>query len=403
MSKFFKIVAPLAVLGLGLGTYALLGAFKPEPEKREDGPRPVTVFVETIVPADIDLKVATQAEVRSRIAIDLVAQVSGRIASVSSEFTEGGSFGPGETLVAIEEIDYRLALSQAEARVAEAEVGVEVALADADVARKQLRNTKNPSALALKKPQVAQAKASLIAANADLEQARVNLERSLVSLPFEGRITKTYVDLGQFVAAGTPLGQAFATDRVELRLPIKYDQLSALGLPIGFIAEEGGGRGVDISANIGGLEQHWQGKLVRLDASIDSDTRLIYAIAVVEDPYGKNSSQHGMPLAVGLYVDAVIQGRSIQQALRIPRSALRAGDTVYVVNKEGLLNIRSVGVTHSSPDFAVIHKGLNPGEQVIVSTIRNPLQGMAVQAGERPATGVVDGTAGGDSTSNGQG
>ncbi|MBE9537661.1 MAG: efflux RND transporter periplasmic adaptor subunit [Proteobacteria bacterium] len=400
MNKLVRIVAPLAVLGLGLGTYALLAAFKPEPEKREEGPRPVTVFVETIVPADIALKVVTQAEVRSRIAIDLVAQVSGRIASVSSEFTEGGSFRPGETLVAIEDIDYRLALSQAEARVAEAEVGVEVALADADVARKQLRNTKNPSALALKKPQVAQAKASLIAAKADLEQARVNLDRSRVSLPFEGRITKTYVDLGQFVAAGTPLGQAFATDRVELRLPIKYDQLSALGLPIGYIAEEGGGRSVDIFANIGGLEQRWQGKLVRMDASIDSDTRLIYAIAVVEDPYGKNSSQHSMPLAGGLYVDVVIQGRSIQKALRIPRSALRAGDTVYVVNKEGLLNIRSVDVIHSSPDFAVIHEGLNPGEQVIVSTIRNPLQGMAVQASERPAREVVGG---GSSKDNGQG
>ncbi len=403
MSKLVRIVAPLVVLGLGLGTYALLGVFKPEPEKREESPRPVTVFVEAIVTADVDLKVATQAEVRSRIAIDLVAQVSGRIASVSSEFTEGGSFRPGETLVAIEDIDYRLALSQAEARVAAAEVGVEVALADADVARKQLRNSKNPSPLALKKPQVAEAKAGLIAAEADLEQARVNLQRSLVSLPFEGRIAKTYVDLGQFVAAGTPLGQAFATDRVELRLPIKFDQLSALGLPIGYIAEAGGGRAVDIFANIGGLEQRWQGKLVRMDASIDTNTRLIYAIAVVEDPYGKNRSQHGMPLAVGLYVDVVIQGRSIQQAMRIPRSALRAGDTVFVVNKEGLLNIRSVGVTHSSPDFAVIHEGLNPGEQVIISTIRNPLQGMAVQVNERPSGGVVGGMAPGDSSGNGQG
>jgi hypothetical protein len=139
-----------------------------------------------------------------------------------------------------------------------------------------------------------------------------------------------------------------------------------------------------------------------MDASIDSDTRLIYAIAVVQEPYGKNRSQHGMPLAVGLYVDAVIRGRSIQQAMRIPRSALRAGDTVYVVNNEGLLNIRRVGVTHSTPDFAVIHEGLNPGEQVIVSTIRNPLEGMAVQANKRPSPGGgIVGEAG--SVGNGQG
>jgi hypothetical protein len=101
-----------------------------------------------------------------------------------------------------------------------------------------------------------------------------------------------------------------------------------------------------------------------------------------------------MPLAVGLYVDTVIEGRVIEQAVRIPRSALRAGDTVYVVDNAGLLRIRRVGVIHSSPDFAVIHEGLDAGEQVIISTIRNPLDGMAVQAGKRVPAGVVSVEAG---------
>ena len=388
MNKLLKGGIPLAVLGFGVAVFMLLDTFKPEPEKKEEGPRPITVFVERIEPVDLDLEVVTQGEVRSRIAIDLVSQVSGRIADVSSEFTEGGSVVPGETLVTIEDIDYRLALSQAEARVAAAEVGVEIALADADVARKQLRTSENPSALALKKPQVAEANAVLKAAQADLQQAEVNLDRSRVSLPFTGRIEKTYVDLGQFVSAGTPLGRAFATDRVELRLPVSHNQLAALDLPIGYVAGEDGGRHVDISATVGGVEQNWRGKLVRLDASIDSNTRLLYAMAEVEDPYGSNVSQHNMPLAVGLYVDAVIQGRSVQQAMRIPRSALRAGDTVYVI-KDGVLDIRTVGVTHSSDEFAVIGEGLSPGEQVIISTLRNPLEGMAVQAGERPSRAVV--------------
>ena len=390
MNIWVKSVAPLLVLGLGVGVFLLLDVFKPDARKQEEASRPVTVFVETVVPVDIELEVATEGEVRSRIAIDLVTQVSGRIADVSSEFTEGGSFKPGETLVAIEDIDYRLALSQAEARVAASEVAVELALADADVARKQLRDAQNPSPLALKKPQLAEAKAVLTAAKADLEQARVNLERSRVSLPFVGRVSATYVDLGQFVSAGTPLGRVFATDRIELRLPIRQDQLSALGLPIGYVAPEGGGPEVLLSATLAGLEQRWKGRLVRLDASVDSDTRLLYAIAVVEDPYGKNVSEHGMPLAVGLYVEAVVQGRRIEQAMRIPRSALRAGDTVYIVGDKGLLNIRSVGVTHSSPDFAVIHEGINAGEQVIVSTIRNPLEGMAVVGSERLSAGEPD-------------
>lgn len=399
MNKWIKGAAPLVVLGLAAGVFVLLDVLKPDAEKEVEVVRPLTVFVERIEPVDIELDVATEGEVRSRIAIDLVAQVSGRIADVSSEFTEGGSFAPGQTLVTIEDIDYRLALRQAEARVAATAVAVELALADADVARKQLRNTDNPSPLALKEPQVAEARAALAAAEADLEQARVNLQRSLVSLPFTGRIAATYVDMGQFVTAGTPLGRAFATDRVELRLPIKQDQLSALGLPIGYVAEQGGGPEVALSATVAGLEQRWQGRLVRLDASIDSSTRLLYAIAEVEDPYGENVSQHGMPLAVGLYVEATIKGRKIEQAMRIPGAALRAGDTVFVISKEGLLDIRSVGVTHSSSDFAVIHQGINPGDQVIVSSIRNPLEGMAVVAGERLSAGKASAQA----TGGGQG
>jgi RND family efflux transporter MFP subunit len=377
------------VLGVGAGAYLLLQSTKPEPEKRDETPRPVTVFVEQVEPAQVQLDVVTQGEVRSRITIELVAQVGGRVTAVSREFVEGGMVTPGEALITIEDTDYLLALRQADARVAEATVGVELAHADADVARKQLRNTTNPSALALKKPQVAEALARQKAAQADLQQARVNLQRTEVSLPFRGRIAKTYVDLGQYVAPGTSLGQAFATDRVEVRLPVNDAQLASLGLPIGYVAEEGGGLTVEFSARVAGRQQQWTGRLVRLDASIDSETRLLYAIAEVDDPYGENASQNGMPLAVGLYVTARIRGREIANAVRIPRSALRAGDTVYVVNGDGLLEIRSVEVSHSSPDFAVIDNGLNAGDQVIVSTIRNPLPGMALQASESTSRGMV--------------
>ena len=384
-----KYAAPVMMLGIGAAAFQLLQATKPEPEKRDEAPRPVTVFVEEVEAAQVQLDVVTQGEVRSRITIELVAQVGGRVTAVSREFVEGGMITPGETLITIEDTDYLLSLRQADARVAEATVAVELALADADVARKQLRNTNNPSALALKKPQVAESLARQKAAEADLEQARVNLQRTQVSLPFHGRMARTYVDLGQYVAPGTALGQAFATDRVEIRLPVNDAQLASLGLPIGYVAEEGGGLTVEFSARVAGRQQQWTGQLVRLDAAIDSNTRLLYATAELDDPYGENASQNGMPLAVGLYVTARIRGREIADAVRIPRKALRAGDTVYVVSGEGLLEIRSVEVSYSSADFAVIDNGLNSGDRVIVSTIRNPLPGMALEASESTSQRMV--------------
>ncbi|MEP4148337.1 MAG: efflux RND transporter periplasmic adaptor subunit [Halioglobus sp.] len=378
--KLVKIIAPIAVIAASVGAYALLQASRPEPEKNEEGPRPISVYTATVGQEDASLEVLTQGEVRSRTEIDLVSQVGGRVISVSPEFVEGGRIEPGVSLLQIEDTDYRLALSQAQARMADADLSVQQALADQDVARKQLRNDKTASDLALKKPQVAQARAMREAAQAGLEQARLDLKRTSITLPFAGRVAETRVHIGQFITPGTVLGKVFGTELVEVRLPLNNRQLASLGLPIGYIAPQGGGLSVVFSAQVAGELHQWQGKLVRLDASVDADTRMLYAMAEVADPYGKAASKNGMPLAVGLFVDARIQGRNLTAAMSIPGNALRAGNVVYVVNEEGLLEIRNVNVAHATPKRAVIAEGLAPGERVVVSAIRNPIQGMALAA-----------------------
>lgn len=373
-----RLLAPVLVVAGGAGIFALLHATKPEPEEATEGPRPTSVYTAPVERSDTLLEVHTQGEVRARTELDIVAQVGGRIVEVSPEFVEGGRIVPGEPLLLIEDADYKLALSEAEARVAEAEVAVQQALADADVARKQLRNDPNPSDLALKKPQVAQARAAREAALANLEQSKLNLERTRVALPFEGRVVSTRVDLGQFITPGSVLGNVFGTEIVEVRLPLSDSQLAALGLPIGYTAEKAQGMPVTLQAEVAGETQTWQGELVRLDASIDPDTRMLFATAEVNDPYTSNASDRGMPLAVGLFVDATIQGRRVEDAASIPSSALRAGDVVFLISEQGRLEIRDVTVAHVAGGTAVVTSGLNPGEQVITSAIRNPIQGMAL-------------------------
>ncbi len=172
-----KLVAPVAIVAAGVGAFVLLEAGKPEPEKKTEPSRPLSVYVERAEQTDVSLLVSTEGEVRARTEVNLVAQVAGRVIAVSPEFTEGGIVLPGVTLISIEDTDFQLALSQAQAVVAEAEVGVQEALAIADVARKQLRNADKASPLALKKPQVAQARARLEAALASMELARLELVR----------------------------------------------------------------------------------------------------------------------------------------------------------------------------------------------------------------------------------
>ena len=384
VNKLLRIAAPLVVIGIGVGIFAALHALRPAPDRAEEPPRPVSVFVETVQRADMRLDVTTFGEVRARTDVELVAQIAGRIVAVSPEFTEGGLFAPGEALVVIEDMDHRLALQQARTAEVEADLGLQQALATADVARRQLAGAGNPTALALHEPQVHQARARLEGARARLAQAELDLQRTRVSLPFAGRIQTTAANVGQYVTPGTSLGRAFAVDVAEVRLPFTDTQLASLGLPIGFAGESPGEpdspRRVRLSAVVGGESHVWHGELVRIDAAIDPSTRLVYGLARVREPYGAGASAGGMPLAIGLYVEVLIEGRPVQGAQVISRDALRAGSQVFVVGSDGLLQIRQVAVSHSDPATAVIGAGLAADEQVVVSSLRNPIEGMRLNA-----------------------
>ncbi len=378
MNKILRILAPVAVIAAGVGIVAAMHAVKPEPEQNEEGPRPVSLFVDPVRREAVTLEVHTGGEVRARTQVDLVAQVSGLVVGVNDAFAAGGRFERGEGLLQIDDTDYRFAAVNARAEVARQRVLVEEIKADAEVARQQLVG-RDASELGLKKPQLAQARAQLEAAEASLEQAQLNLDRTRVSLPFAGRVLAKHVDIGQFVTVGTPLATVFSTEVAEVRLPINDEQLAALGLPIGYIAGIGEGPRVDLHAAVGGIERHWNGELVRVEASVDPSTRMLYAVAEVRDPYGAAAeAAGGMPLAVGLYVNATIEGRRLADTPVLPRSALRAGDTVFVVD-DGHLDIRDVEVIHTDPERAVLAAGVEPGELVVVSPVRDPVDGMAVQ------------------------
>jgi RND family efflux transporter MFP subunit len=394
-ARLKPLVLPLGVLAAGFGLFAFLHATKPTPDEVTEPPRATAVHVAAVQVGDTQLMVNTQGDVRPEIAVDLVAQVGGRITSVSSEFIEGGQITPNEPLLSIDPADYLAAFTEAKARLAGAKVLVEQAKADADVARKQLAGVANPSALALRIPQVLEAESQLLSAEAALQLAETNLARTHLSLPFEGRVRETLVDLGQFVTPGTTVARVFGTERVEIRLPLTDSQLGALGIPVGYSASgENRGLPVDLYARSGGQERQWRGHLARVDAAINPETRSIFATVLVEAPYaittasdmssyddsgnddsGDDASRHDAPLAVGTFVDATIYGRELVDALQIPIDALRAGDRVFVI-EEGVLGIRNVDVLHRDEGRAIVAKGLAPGELVVLSAIRNPIEGM---------------------------
>jgi RND family efflux transporter MFP subunit len=383
MTRAGNRVTALLVLLLGGGAcYALLVAKpKPEPEAMPEFVPP-TVEVVMAAPASRSLFVETQGTVHPRREIQLVSQVGGRVEEVSSRFAQGAFFAAGERLVKVEGVDYEFAIARAESQVAASEQLVAEEEGRALQAKREWRDlgTVQGNALFLRKPQLASAKAALKASEADLSAARLDLSRTEISSPFNGRITEKFVDVGQFVALGTTVATIYDTDVVEVRLPLTDRQVALLDLPLNYQqeqAEELAGSPVVLRARFASKEWEWHGEIVRTDAIIDISSRVVYAVAEVEKPFAMLAGSDRPPLSPGLFVHATIAGRELPDVSQLPRSALRTDGTVMLVGNDDRAQVRTVMVLRSDPTSVWV-QGLQKGERVIVREPTLVVSGMEV-------------------------
>ena len=382
-SKFFLPVVIL--LGAGVVTAVLLGT-SPKVEEEEHEFPPLVVEVSE---ASLDEEMRSslfQGEVRAKTDIEMVTQVTGKVTSVSDKFIEGGQFDEGEVILEIDDADYQVALKSAESAVAEAKVQLDIELASAETSKKEWQDLVGESLdkanpLRLNKPQVQRARARLDAARAQLAQARLDYERTKVRAPFAGRIMRKSAELGQFVSRGGSIGRMFSTDSVEIRIPMSDLQISELGLGLGQITSDREPIEARVHTQFGKDRHSWLGYLKSVDASVDNETRLLFGTVVVEQPFDQSEGQ-GIPLAPGLFVDVELDAAEAVAGVSVPRTALRSGDQVYLV-QEGKLKFQRVKPLFTSPQVAVLsiesNDSILPGQQVVVSPVPGAFEGMSVE------------------------
>ena len=394
MSRIISIVITIvALVGLAGLAFTTVQVLKPEPEQAEEKFAGLSVFSEEVKVEDLDFTVSVQGEVRPRRELVVAPQIAGRIAFVSPDYIDGGFIRRGQTLVRLETADYKLAVVRAQSGVASAEQRLAREQAEAEIAQQDLINLgiTDSSPLARREPQMAEARAALESAKAQLADAELALSRTAVIAPFDGRVREENVEVGQFASPGQSLGRIFATDVVEVVLPITDDQLGQLGLPLAF-AETASepGPAVTFSAAVSGEQREWTGRVTRTSAAVNPQTRLINVIAELIDPYGAGSAD-GAPMAPGLFVNAEISGTKIENLLRAPRSAIRSGDQVFIGEPEaGVLRIYQVDVVFSSPDGAWFRSDqVKPGDLAIVSPIRGSNDGMSITILQRMEDGSI--------------
>jgi RND family efflux transporter MFP subunit len=354
---------PLALLVFAGIISGILLMTPPQIVSSAKTPAPVTVRTVTAQPTTRQLYVHSEGTVYPRAETRIVAQVAGEVVWLADTLRVGGQFAAGEVLVQLDQRDYQVALKSAEAQLRQARADHEYAAAEAAriaaLFKKDLAST-----------------TELDRSRRALEGVEIDLARTTIQAPYDGRVRTESVDLGQFLQKGAVLTTVYATDAMEIKLPIPDAQLAFLHEALtqtGVLADTAD-IPVVLSATYAGRKQTWTGQLVRTEASIDERSRFIYLVAEVTETINAQGTQ----LPVGLFVDATITGRWFESIVTLPRISLRDTNSVWVVDEANTLHAREVSVLRVTEDNVLISAGLSPGDTVNASPLQFVVEGMPV-------------------------
>lgn len=380
-----KVILPIIVLIIGVvGTYVLIQSKKVVESKPTEIPPPL-VRVQSVQPTDFQIVVSSQGTVTPRTQTTLISQVAGQITSVSPAFVNGGFFAKGDVLLTIDSRDYEVAVAQAQVLITQAKLRLARAEEEAAIAQDEWERLGkgNPSDLVLRKPQVAEARATLEAAKSALMRANLDLERTQIRAPYPGCVRAKEADVGQYVNRGSPLGRIYAIDYAEVRLPVPDDQLAYLDLPLSFTKHlaDGSGPEARFHTTYAGREHTYIGRIVRVEGEIDARSGMTTLVGRVDNPY-RQREHNTPPLVVGMFVAAEILGRHAENVVVIPQSALRGKNRVLVV-ADKRLRYRTIEILFANAENVVVKSGLKSGEQVCVSQLNVAVDGMRVRTIDR--------------------
>ncbi|MFC5051736.1 efflux RND transporter periplasmic adaptor subunit [Rubritalea spongiae] len=299
----------------------------------------------------------------------LTPQVSGIITKISPHFENGSFIEAGEVLLELDPSDFQSQISSAQAALARAEA---VLVQEKARAAQALRNWQDigfddkPNDLVLRKPQLKEAEASVAAQKAELERAQRNLERTKIKAPYTGRVRSRDIGLGQTVGTGTKLGEVYATSYAEVRLPLSIRQLSQIDInEIDFDHIQ-----VELKDAINpDNDSHWSAKIVRIEGELDPNSRELFVVARVEDPFGMMQKDRKVPLRMNQPVTAFIEANTLKNVVEIPRSALYGKDEIIII-KDNLIHRQTINIVWSTLESVITDN--HELDQALLSTTKLP-------------------------------
>lgn len=384
-ANIVKFMVPLILIAAGGAAWAYFKATAPVIARAEPQRQATVVQVRTVSATDIRTVINAMGTVTPAREVTLKSRVAGEIQSVAAQFVPGGIIKQGEELISLDRADHEIAVQKAQSALEDARAALAMEQGSQTIAREELRLLSELSAevidqtdLALRKPQLQQARAAVASAEADLRQARLDLRRTVVRAPFNALVIERDVNVGTYVGAQESLATIVGTDTFWIEAVVPLDQLSQIdfdypgGCPVVVRSQAGGGRR--------------QGRVVRIAGKLNETSRMATVIVAVSDPLGLTAQDTGIPLMIDDYVFVEITGRQLSGVIELPRAVLQDGDAVWVKDSSDCLDIRTVTLAWKSDDTVYVQDGLTPGERVVISELATPVRGMPLRVEDNPSS-----------------
>ncbi len=377
ISKFYPVIIIIA----GLVISGLMITLKPV--AIPDEVKFFSPFVETerIFSNPINIIIKSQGLIIPQTESQIFSEIIGPVIYVSSNLYEGSSFKKGDILAQIDPTDYELDIKSAESILAAAKTKLSFEEAESNSAKEEWEKIGKgePSDLTLRVPQLKQVKSEVEAAQANLERLNRNLNKTIIRAPYDGLVRKKNIDVGTIVSPGYLLASVYATDYVEVKLPVPDEELAFLDIPL-----DGSQIGINkqskvrLKGSFGGKNISWEGSIVRMEAEIDSKSRMAILIGKVSDPY--DLLKYNIPLRVGQFVEAEIVGKKFDKIFMVPRELIKNKNQIFLVNPlDTTLDFRTVNIIRHVDDIAFIDKGLKNRDLICLTNLDIMYPGMKVQ------------------------
>jgi RND family efflux transporter MFP subunit len=379
---FLHVLLPLIALACGIAITFYLLETKPT---AKPGKRPSTamlVEVQQVVSGPQVTRLEAMGEIIPARQIEIKPRVSGEIIQVSKEFLPGGFFSANQPMLSIDRTDYDLIVSQLESEVVRVESDLVLEMGNQRIAQRELALlgeavSTEEKALILRKPQLDKLYATKTFAESKLAQARLNLERTDIAAPFNGVITSRMVDTGAKISESTVLATLVGTDAFWLQLTLPAEQLQWVKIPSNSDEE---GSSVKIFSQGSTGNSHRTGQVIRLSAALEEQGRMAQLLVRVDDPLClKNENRDKPKLLLGSYVRAEIEGITIASGVRLDRSHIHEGNSVWLMDNKGLLDIRQVDVIFRGRNHVIVNGGMKDAERMVTSALSSPVAGIRLR------------------------